>query len=121
MHPFQLSKCSQPILHSVPKAGRSLLRTTIQITLIGVSSITLLSGCQATQGFFSSFNNGSLAYQDSEKLEPLQLPEDQETAPFIPLYPTPPVGVNTLDLENESGKRYKLPAPYRQVPIQQQQ
>ncbi|PNK61034.1 hypothetical protein [Psychrobacter sp. FDAARGOS_221] len=113
MHSFQLSTRS--------KAAPSLLRRSMQIAVIGISSIAFLSGCQASKGFFGKFNDGSLAYQDSEKLEPLQLPADQETAPFVPLYPTPPVGANTLELENEAGKRFKLPAPYRQVPTQQKQ
>lgn len=84
------------------------------LTLI-VSSSLLLSGCQATKGLFGKRDNGSLEYQSSEKIAPLQLPADQETAPFVPLYPTPTAGVNTLDLKNESGKQYRLPKPERTI------
>lgn len=91
------------------------LLTVMQVTAIGASSLVFLSGCQATKGIFGKIEDGSLAYQESEKLDPIELPAEQETAPFVPLYPTPEVGVNTLDLENESGKRFELPAPYRQV------
>jgi hypothetical protein len=43
------------------------------------------------------------------------LPADAQTAPFVPLYPTPNAGVNTLNLENEAGKQYQLPKPQRTV------
>jgi len=75
----------------------------------------VLSGCQATKELFGKRDNGSLEYQQSKKLAPLELPAAQETAPFVPLYPTPNVGANTLKLENESGKQYQLPKPQRAV------
>lgn len=84
---------------------------------LAVSSTMVLSGCQATKSLFSNRDNGSLDYQNSKKLAPLTLPAEQETAPFVPLYPTPDVGVNTLQLTNESGKQYKLPRPERAVPM----
>lgn len=97
-------------------SATSLFRTTMQVLVIGVSSLVALSGCQATKSMFGRVEDGSLAYKNAEKLEPMQLPAETKTAPFIPLYPTPEVGSNTLDLENDSGNRYKLPKPYRQVP-----
>lgn len=82
-----------------------------------LGSTLVLSGCQATKGFFGKRDNGSLDYQDSKKLTALELPAAQETAPFVPLYQTPAVGVNTLTLKNESGKQYQLPKPERAVAI----
>lgn len=80
-----------------------------------LGSTLALSGCQSIKEVIGKRDNGSLDYQQSQKLAPLQLPADAQTAPFVPLYPTPNVGVNTLDLENESGKQYKLPKPERAV------
>lgn len=115
---LQLSKNLKTI---APNTGAiNIVRSTLQVLVIGISTLTILSGCQASKGLFSKVDDGSLAYQKAEKLEPLELPVEQETAPFIPLYPTPPVGVNTLEIENESGKRFELPPPYRQVPIKQE-
>ena len=108
MSHIELSNHSQPSLATT-------LRTAMKVLVIGASSLAFLSGCQATKGFFGKIEDGSLAYQKAEKLDPIQLPADQETAPFVPLYPTPAVGVNTLDVENESGTRYQLPPPHRQV------
>ncbi len=80
-----------------------------------LGSTLVLSGCQATKEFIGKRDNGSLEYQQSKKLAPLQLPAAQETAPFVPLYPTPNAGANTLTLQNESGKQYQLPKPQRAV------
>ena len=88
--------------------------------MTGVLGSTLvLSGCQATKGLFGKRDNGSLEYQQSKKLAPLELPAAQETAPFVPLYPTPNAGANTLKLENEAGKQYQLPRPQRTVAVTQ--
>ena len=86
---------------------------TMLTALLG--STLVLSGCQATKDFIGKRDNGSLEYQQSKKLAPLEMPVTQETAPFVPLYPTPNVGTNTLKLENESGKQYQLPKPQRAV------
>ena len=82
-----------------------------------VGSTVVLSGCQSVKEVIGKRNNGSLDYQQSQKLAPLQLPANAQTAPFVPLYPTPNAGVNTLELENEAGKQYKLPKPERTVAI----
>lgn len=116
MHHNQLIK--KPNTAVITLSPVSKLRLVMQVVVIGASSLAVLSGCQATKGAFGKIDDGSLAYQKSEKLDPIELPVEQETAPFVPLYPTPAVGVNTLDLENESGKRYELPAPHRQVAIE---
>ena len=84
------------------------------LTLV-LGSALVLSGCQATKGFIGKRDNGSLEYQQSKKLTPLELPADQETAPFVHLYPTPNAGANTLKLQNEAGKQYQLPKPQRAV------
>lgn len=103
-----------------PRLMPDTLRTAFQVAIIGISSVAVLSGCQATRDLFGRVDDGTLDYQKAEKLEPLQLPADKETAPFVPLYPTPHVGVNTIDTENKSGQRYDLPPPYRQVPVTEQ-
>lgn len=89
---------------------------TAIFTLV-LGSTVVLSGCQSAKGLISKRDNGSLDYQDSQKLAPLQLPAAQETAAFVPLYPTPNAGENTLTLQNESGKQYQLPKPERAVPV----
>ena len=95
---------------TMPKATPILLSIIMGSTLV-------LSGCQATKEFIGKRDNGSLEYQQSQKLAPLQLPTDQQTAPFVPLYPTPNVGKNTLVLQNEAGKQYQLPKPERAVAV----
>ena len=82
---------------------------------IVLASTLVLSGCQATKDFIGKRDNGSLEYQQSKKLTPLELPAAQETAPFVPLYPTPNAGGNTLTLQNEAGKQYQLPKPQRAI------
>lgn len=92
--------------------------TAMPIVLsIIMGSTLVLSGCQATKDFISKRDNGSLEYQQSQKLAPLQLPTDQQTAPFVPLYSTPNVGQNTLVLQNDAGKQYQLPKPERAVAV----
>lgn len=86
------------------------------LTLV-LGSTLVLSGCQTAKTFIGKRDNGSLEYQDSKKLAPLQLPVAQETAAFAPLYPTPNMGVNTLILQNDAGKQYQLPKPVRAVAI----
>lgn len=84
------------------------------LTLI-MGSTLVLSGCQSTKELLGKRDNGSLEYQQSKKLAPVELPADQETLPFVPLYPTPSTGANTLNLQNESGSQYQLPKPQRAV------
>ncbi|MGE6244596.1 hypothetical protein ACQKCF_01160 [Psychrobacter proteolyticus] len=84
------------------------------LTLV-LGSTLVLSGCQATKNLLGKRDNGSLDYQQSKKLAPIELPAAQETAPFVPLYSTPNVGANTLQLQNESGNQYQLPKPQRAV------
>jgi uncharacterized lipoprotein len=97
----------------------SLASTTIfpaMLTLI-LGSTLVLSGCQTVKEVIGKRDNGSLDYQTSKKLAPIQLPVAQDTAAFVPLYPTPNVGANTLILQNDAGKQYQLPKPERAVAI----
>lgn len=89
--------------------------TTLFTLVLG--STLVLSGCQTAKGVLGKRDNGSLEYQQSQKLAPLEMPVAQQAAPFVPLYPTPNLGENTLQLQNESGKQYRLPKPERTVPI----
>ncbi len=80
--------------------------------------LMLLTGCQSLQksadgmrNLLSKRDDGSLDYQSAKKLEPIELPKGQATLEFVPLYPTPNVPDSTLNLSNESGKQYQLPAP----------
>ena len=84
------------------------------LTLV-LGSTLVLSGCQSTKNLLGKRDNGSLDYQQSKKLAPIELPAAQETAPFVPLYSTPNAGANTLTLQNESGNQYQLPKPQRAV------
>lgn len=84
------------------------------LTLV-LGSTLVLSGCQSTKDLLGKRDNGSLDYQQSKKLAPVELPAAKETAPFVPLYATPNAGGNTLTLQNESGNQYQLPKPQRAV------
>lgn len=99
------------------KMSFTTLKATPIVLSIIMGSTLVLSGCQATKGFIGKRDNGSLEYQQSQKLAPLQLPIDQQTAPFVPLYATPNVGANTLVLQNDAGKQYQLPKPERAVTL----
>lgn len=92
---------------------KTSLTTPKMLLAVILGSSLVLSGCQATKGFFGKRDNGSLDYQDSKKLAALELPVAKQTAPFVPLYQTPAVGANTLTLKNEAGKQYQLPKPKR--------
>lgn len=89
---------------------KNIYRQAMLATMMASLSVTLV-GCQ----LLGKRNDGSLAYQAVERLPPLQLPTNQPTAEFIPIYPTPVVGENTLQLTNESGTRYQLPPPPKTV------
>lgn len=87
----------------------------LALSMLVLSSTMVLSGCQSLKGWIAKRDNGSLDYQSSKKLAPLELPANQDTAPFVPLYPTPNVGANTLNLQNAAKKQYQLPKPERAV------
>lgn len=86
------------------------MNMTRMLTLMAIVGV-LLSGCASLSNAMGKRNNGSLNYQDSHKLDPIALPVEQSMAQFTPLYPTPSVGQNTLNLTNDAGKQYQLPKP----------
>lgn len=96
---------------------KTFSKTFPALVAIIFGSTLVLSGCQTAKGFLSKRDNGSLEYQQSQKLAPLQLPAAQNTAPFTPLYATPNVGANTLTLQNAAGKQYQLPRPERAIAV----
>ena len=55
------------------------------LTLI-LGSTLVLSGCQSAKNLLGKRDNGSLEYQQSKKLVPIELPANKEPAPFVPLY-----------------------------------
>lgn len=79
-------------------------------TLMLVATLAV-SGCSTIKGWTGKRDNGSLNYQKSHKLEPIRLPVGQASGDFVPLYPTPTAGENTLTLTNSSGSQYALPKP----------
>jgi len=99
------------------KVSSTPTRTFPAMMVLVLGSTLVLSGCQMTKGFLGKRDNGSLEYQESKKLAPLELPVTQQPAAFVPLYTTPNAGVNTLTLQNEAGKQYQLPKPQRAVAV----
>ncbi|MDO4897591.1 MAG: hypothetical protein Q3971_09545 [Moraxella sp.] len=84
----------------------------LKFTTIFLSVSLALTGCGTVKGWLGKRDNGSLDYQQSQKLDPVKLPINQQTATFTPLYSVPDnAPANTLDLTNESKSRYALPKP----------
>ena len=69
---------------------------------------TALSGCTT---FKQKVADSSLDYQKTTKLNPIVLPADAQTLPFIPLYNVPQAGENTLKLKIDKSKRFVIPRP----------
>lgn len=68
----------------------------------------VLTGCTTVKDWVAKRNDGSLAYQNSRQLPPIQLPLEQETAAFVPFYQVPQVTPQPTD---ESQPQYQLPIP----------
>ena len=85
------------------------IRTASIVLLASIAM--LVTGCQSTKNLFAQYDNGSLDYQNSKLLAPIHLPVEQETQPFVPLYPIIDLGDSTIDVKNASGKQYQLPTP----------
>lgn len=83
----------------------------LPITIV-CSAMMTLTGCSTIK---KSVGDNSLAYTQTQKLAPIQLPADAQTLTFTPLYHVPEAGTNTLDLKNETGKRFALPKPIATV------
>lgn len=71
-----------------------------------------LTACQSLKTIMGQRDNGSFDYQKAQKLPPLQLPANQVTAPFVPLYQVPETtGANTMG----NASQYQLPKPPQAV------
>lgn len=80
-----------------------------QFGLVCVAAMVLMTGCSRF-----AIDNSSLDYQKARALPPLQLPTDQATRPFVPLYPVADSvapAANTPVLINAKGNRFVMPAP----------
>ncbi|WP_180167910.1 lipoprotein-34 precursor (NlpB) [Acinetobacter sp. YH12035] len=76
-------------------------------------SVFSLAGCSSM-----AFKNGTLDYNETTTLQPLQYPEGSMVRPATPLYPAPTVDPLALDnapkLENQRGNRFAMPRPTAQ-------
>ena len=97
------------------KTSSTITKRIPALLTVVLGSTFVLSGCQSIKNVLGKRDNGSLEYQQSKKLAPIELPANKEPAPFVPLYPTPNAGTNTLTLKNDSGSQYQLPKPQRTV------
>ncbi len=84
---------------------------TIKLAALMTATLLAVTGCSATKGLFSKYDNGSLDYRDSAKLPPVKLPASQQAAVFVPLYQTPAVTGELPEYKNEAGRQYELPRP----------
>ncbi|OOR91682.1 hypothetical protein B0181_02765 [Moraxella caviae] len=86
------------------------MKNLSKVAILG-AVLAVMTGCSTVSGFLGKRDNGSLDYLSSKKAEPILLPANQQSAEFVPLYTTPTVGDNQLQLTNEAGKQYELPKP----------
>lgn len=85
-----------------------IMLKSIAVTMMGMM---LLTGCQSIKNVLGKRDNGSLDYLHATKLDPIRLPAQQQTAPFVPLYEVPTVSGEVIPSTNDSGKQYQLPRP----------
>lgn len=86
------------------------------LTKIAVLSVVVMSSLTACSSFRHRVADNSLDYQKAVKLDPVLLPADAQTHVFTPIYQVPThVGENTLNLQNQTGKRFELPKPISTV------
>lgn len=84
----------------------------IKITIMMLMTAVVLSGCSSVKSVLNKRDNGTLNYQKSHQLDPIQLPKNQTSGDFVPLYPVAQSKAqNTLELSNAQGTRYQLPRP----------
>ncbi|WP_066804818.1 hypothetical protein [Moraxella oblonga] len=83
----------------------------IKLTALMLVASVMATGCSTIKAYTSKRNDGSLKYQQSQKLDPIQLPVGQQTADFTPLYATPQVEGGLSNFTNEAGRQYELPKP----------
>lgn len=91
------------------------MKTSLKFVTWAMLIAVMSTGCTTVKGWLGKRADGSLNYQSAKKLDPIEIPINQPTAAFVPLYPTPAIGENTLNLQNSSGKQYQLPAPPKVV------
>lgn len=89
----------------------TVLKETLKLTALAMMSVVLLTGCQSVKDTLGRRDNGSLDYVHAAKLDPIRLPANQASAPFVPLYDVPDVAGEFSPSTNESGKQYELPRP----------
>lgn len=82
--------------------------TMLKFITTAMMGLMLLTGCQSIKNVLGKRDNGSLDYVSATKLDPIRLPAQQESAPFIPLYEVPTVTEEVVPTTNESGKQYQL-------------
>lgn len=85
--------------------------TKLKLTALAMMGVVLLTGCQNIKNVLGKRDDGSLDYVSATKLDPIRLPANQESAPFVPLYDVPDVAGEIVPSTNESGKQYQLPKP----------
>lgn len=90
---------------------KTTLKPTLKLTALVMMSVVLLTGCQSVKGVLGKRDNGSLDYVHATKLDPIRLPANQASAPFISLYDVPEVAGEITPSTNESGRQYQLPRP----------
>ncbi len=91
------------------KVNSISMKLLISIAVVGMT----LSGCSSTKNLLGKRDNGSLDYQQSRLLAPIQLPVDKQPKTFTPLYPLVQAGKSPINVTNSAGKQYQLPAPRR--------
>ncbi len=89
--------------------------TSFKLLTTVILASLMLSGCSSMSSLFGKRDNGSLAYQESKLLKPIQIPASKQPKSFVQLYPTVNLGASTINTKNDSGKQYRLPAPKKSV------
>lgn len=88
------------------------MKTLKLLTLVAITT-SMLAGCQTVRDWAGKRDNGSLEYQKSELLTPIELPATQDSQPFVKMYPTVDLGDSTVNTTNKTGTQFALPAPQR--------
>lgn len=85
------------------------MKNFIKISSLSILAMMLATGCSSIRHRVA---DNSLDYQKAVTLLPVQLPADSQTHVFTPIYQVPShTGENTLNLTNQTGKRFEIPKP----------